>query len=189
MRASMGAAARRATGGLVGVTVALALAACAAGESTEATPQGPWVSACTLLTENDLHQLEFAPGVNLKIITLNKKETNDSVGNARRSECRYAGTAVRALPVGGTTGPTGDFWVTVTVRERGASAVFPPDPSYPRLDLGLGDEAFWAGANSPVLQVRKGETLYTFESSTTVDNANPQIFTLLAARFVMGHAT
>lgn len=165
------------------IPAVLMLAACGGGSPTPraeggdnaSTPStsssvlsetGPWMPACELFKESDV--LAATASQHMKITVVDSKSTEDTVGSDRQSECRYNTKGVEEL-AGGTSESTGDNWVILTVREHGTGFRFPPKPTA-ELVAGVGDEAFWESGN-PILLVRRGETLFTFESYAPVDDS------------------
>ncbi len=151
-------------------------------------PAMPWATACTYLGEADV--LAATSGHHTTITVVDKKETNDTLGGGRHSECRYNTKGVEQTD-GGSIESSGDNWVILNVQEKGASLAFPPTASKQRV-AGVGDDAFWDGSESPILHVRVGDSIFTFASYAPVDdsqddiNAGRREVSLKVAQIVIG---
>jgi hypothetical protein len=130
-------------------------------------PARPWAAACTLFTEADV--LAATDHQHSTITVVDRKETNTTLGETRVSRCSYNTMGVETYD-GSTVKSTGDNWVTMEIKDRGADFVFPAKDNTEPVP-GVGDEAFWDDPQNNILYVRSGDWILKFDALSPTDRA------------------
>ncbi len=152
------------------------------------SPAGPWATACSLLTKQDV--LDATAGQHVVVSVTDQQESNTDDNDDRTSECRYNTKGVEHLADGTTLESSGDAWVSLKIVEKGADFVFPARRGE-EVVTGIGQDAFWDDPSSPTLEVRIGERSYVFSAFSPADQAVTDIngarrmITLKIAKTVM----